>query len=342
MRTPTVALSGAGGPARAWAAACRSLGWTITVVVSPTPEGARLAAELGARAVDVATATSERVADLLLLTDPGANEPDLVGSLLDRGHHVLVPPPLAHTATDADALVHAAADAAARARGATLLYGEPVCAAPVVGQLLAGLDRLRSTPTHLSSRSIAPTTADGADRSSSALLHHGLGSVAVSLLAARVCGLGAPAAVDASRGQTAEEMRDLQLRFAAGPSVTLHASWGPADAPVWDFQVATDTEVLRVDLYPTPVLERNGEPQPGRTDAPMPADPARLFGYVPLLEQWWDDIVEGRSPMFPATFGRDVLEIARAANESAAGGVPVTISTDRDPSRSRPRPRRSS
>ena len=105
------------------------------------------------------------------------------------------------------------------------------------------------------------------------------------------------------------------MHFASGDAIRVHASFGPPSGPAWDLQVASASEVLRVDLLPVPTLERNGTPLP--LPAQAGTDPAVSFGFRPQLQQFWSDIGADRSPMLPAEFGRDVLEVGCAAHASA-------------------------
>jgi len=92
-------------------------------------------------------------------------------------------------------------------------------------------------------------------------------------------------------------------------------------------QAAGDTGVVRAELIPELLLERDGEPQP------LPALPAgadipqiHQFGYVAQLEDLLADFAQGREPIMGAAFGREVLELVCAAYTSAGrGGDPIGL-----------------
>jgi predicted dehydrogenase len=334
VRRPSVVLVGSGGVARALAAAGRALRWTVVgVAAAGVDRAAALAHELDTEPLALSTLRARRVADVVLVDrgDGIAHDDldDLLGAL-ERGHHLVVGPPLAATSGDADALVAAATRA--WARGTATLYGDAVCAAPVIAALLARAGELPAAPTHLSSRSVRP---DDGDRPSatSPMADHGAAGVAAILLAARRCGLGPPIEVRGRRTPGGEGvLTDIELRFRSGLTATVHASWGPPGAPVQDLQLATPDEVLRVEMFPRPALERNGTPvqAPGGEGG----DPMEALGYLPMLRGFWSDVAAARRPVFPAAFGREVLQVIVAADAD------VTPTSARGPSRSPRRPPR--
>jgi len=325
--SPAVALWGTGGPAAAQAAACAALGWEVRAVAAATRVAAQpLAREFGATPITAAEFAVGPHVDLVILTGgpvpgvPGHRDPGEISAVLDGGPHLVITPPMADTLADADAIIGSAR--LASARGQRVVFGDAVCAAPVVEQMFARLPDLGADVTHISSKAVQPAPECDVPP----LVHHGTHGVAAALLAARLLGRGRPTAVSGERGPDGQ-VTDARLFFRAGDAIHVHASFGPPSGPAWDFQVAGPDQVLRVDLFPTPTLERNGTaltpPRPSSTD------PATAFGFVPQLERFWADVHAGRSPVLPLEFGRDVLEIVAAAH-AYTGGAPVALPiTDR-------------
>lgn len=329
MVTPTVALWGTDGSVRAHAAACLVCDWKIAVVAAGSPSAAAtLARELGAEPISVGDLVTRRRADLAILPsdtgDPAPADAGDIGAMLDLGYHLVRTPPLAQTLADADTIV-ALAEAAA-ARGQRMLYGDVVCASPVVDALFGRLAVMGAETTHISSRSVR--TVDSAATPAelrTPLLQHGVHGIAATLLAARLSDLGRPTSVTGERGGTGGSVTDARLHFRSGDSIAVHASYTATPAPSWGLQVASPDEVLRVDLFPTPTLERNGDPQPEVSEPGLADGPPRAFGFVPQLERFWADVTAGRSPTLPSGFGRDVLEIVCAAHASARRRVAVDL-----------------
>jgi predicted dehydrogenase len=339
LGTPTVALWGTDRSARAQAAACLVCGWKISVVAAGSAStAASLARELAAESISVEDLLARRRADLVILpsdtgdvTPAGAGE---IGAMLERGYHLVIAPPLARTLADADTIV-ALADGAA-ANGQRVLYGDAVIASPVVDALFARLAVIGARTTHMSSRSIRPAgSATTGVESPTPLLDHGVHSIAAILLAARLCNLGRPTGVTGERPATGDAVTDARLHFDSGDSFAVHASYASTPAPSWSLEVATPDEVLRVDLFPTPTLERNGDLQPVASGPDRADDPPYAFGFAPQLERFWSDVTTGRSPVLPTGFGREVLEIVCAAHASAGRGaavdLPFTGPRDRTP-----------
>jgi hypothetical protein len=91
--------------------------------------------------------------------------------------------------------------------------------------------------------------------------------------------------------------------------------------------------VLRAELFPQPVLERDGAPISRPTGGPRPLVD---YGYVGQLDAFWADVEHGRSPFMDAAFGRSVLDVVCAAytsahNTGALEPVPFGGRRDRTP-----------
>jgi hypothetical protein len=97
----------------------------------------------------------------------------------------------------------------------------------------------------------------------------------------------------------------------------VHASWGGAARVLWDAQASAPDGVVRLELLPEPVLERNG------VEVPLPPVPSGMppalaqLGYLGQLQTFVDDLRANAAPAVGAAFGRSVLDLTCAAYESA-------------------------
>ena len=133
---------------------------------------------------------------------------------------------------------------------------------------------------------------------------------------------------------TDREHASIKLRFAGGLLATIVVGWEPAAPPDWDLQASSASAVLRAELYPSPSLERNGDPVVGVGAAP--GEPPSLvddYGYAPQLTQFWANIRTGRPVPATSRLGRQVLEVISAAHWSAGHNaieVPLPFTGPRD------------
>jgi predicted dehydrogenase len=340
-RRPDVVLWGAGMVAGVHAAACQSLGWPVRAVASRDHDrAAALARTVGARPVafaDVLGPTGRSGAplgDLAIVATPPASHVDDAIDLLHAGYQVVVEAPIACTLEDAGRLV-----AAETGAGRPVLYSEPLVAAPVVDGLLNEVPAL-GTLTHLSARALqAPPTWRAADREEwggGALFDLGVHPVGLVLRTAAEAGVGPPTHLSAlvTDAGTDREHGTVKLHFSSGLIATIVVGWEPGGAPSWDLQASSVSAVVRADLYPTPSLERNGDPLP--VGPPRPGGDVSLvddYGYAPQLMRFWTNVRTGRPVPATSVLGRDVLDVIAAAHWSAgrnAVEVPLPFPGPRD------------
>ncbi len=336
QRKPDVAIWGAGMVAGVHAEACRSLGWRVRAVASRDPErAAALAGRIGARNYQYDQLLPERLGDIAIVATPPANHVDDAVALLAAGYHVVVEAPIACTLADADRLI-----AAEQGVDQAVLYSEHLVASPVMDGLLAEVGALGHL-THLSARAIqSPPTWRSTrhdDWGGGALFDLGVHPVGLALRTAAEVGAGPATQVNAviTDAGTDREHATIKLRFADGLLATVVVGWQPGASPDWDLQVSSASGVLRAELYPVPVLERNGDPVAGAgsTDPPSLVDD---YGYAPQLTRFWANIRTGRPVPVTARLGRQVLDVISAAHWSAGRGaidvsLPFSGPRDRTP-----------
>jgi predicted dehydrogenase len=297
--------------------ACQSLGWPIVGVASRQAERARtLAKALNTSAVSYDDVLGERLAEIVIVTTPPACHSVDTKRLLDIGYHVVVESPLSCTLADADQLIEAEQQA-----GRPVLYSEHLTAAPAIGGLLSRVAGMGHV-THLSARAIrrAPTwrSSNINEWGGGVLFDLGVHPIALLLRTADVAGLGAPSSVT---GTMAPAAATAQVHFESGTVARLTVGWQPDVEPSGDLQVSSAQAVLRVDLYPTPTLESNGDPVRLDSEPSSPATFLDDYGYAPQLRRFWGDIRMGRPVPTTTDFGRRVLEIVAAAHWSAGAGA---------------------
>jgi predicted dehydrogenase len=258
----------------------------------------------------------ERLAEIVIVTTPPACHAADTKRLLDIGYHVVVESPICCSLADADLLIEAE-----RQSGRPVLYSEHLTAAPAVDALLARVPGMGHV-THLSTRAIRrlPTwrssTTD--EWGGGVLFDLGVHPVALLLRTADVSGLGAPLSVTATITQ---DTANAQIRFESGTVARLTVGWQPDVEPDGDLQVSSAQAVLRVDLYPTPTLESNGELVRLDSEPSTAATFLNDFGYAPQLRRFWGDIRMGRPVPTTTDFGRRVLDTVAAAHWSAGSGA---------------------
>ncbi len=339
-----VALRGAGVMARAFAGACRALGWRVVSVSSrDAARSTTFADDLGAGAV--AVGFDEQLAgpppDVAVVATPPFDHAAAALTWAERGVPVVIATPVAATLAEADRLV------AAEQGGARFLFGSSMPSAPVAQELFRRVSDVGEIG-HLSARSIRPAPDWGGFLDPSwgggVMSHPAVHPLSLVLLIGRVAGLGAPVEVSAElRGvggsvpgsAQVDTEASVELRFASGPVASVAVDWRDDRHRAWDLQVAGAGGVVRLDMDPAPTLEVDGAPVPLRRVAPADEQPLEDVGLTPMFRTLWADITEDRPTVMNAAFGRDVLEIVSAANwSSGAGGptpLPFTGPRDRTP-----------
>ncbi len=310
----TIALYGAGMISVAHAGAAGLLGLDIIGVASRTAERA------AARAADLRTKamTYDELpggADIVVVsTPPQCHASDAI-SLLDAGTAVLLEKPLCTTMEQADELM-----AAAAAHRQRIMYAENLGYAPVVQAMLIMCHRLEA-PTHIEVRAIQPLPTWGNFTSDEwgggALFDLGAHPLAVAvMLAAPAKVIGVSANLEGGDGHNTDEQADVILHFDTGLTAHVVSSWKGTGESVWDAQYSTANDVIRMEIFPAPKLEHNGEPidVPAVTTGPY----LEPLGYVGQLSAFVDDIASGTEPLMSVAFGHHIMHITLAAYRSAS------------------------
>ena len=205
---------------------------------------------------------------------------------LGRGAAVILEKPLG-SLLEADQLV------AVAETGGWIAYGENLAHAPVVVEALARLPAL-GEPHHLEVR------ATQAEQT--------WGEVAAALLLADRAPVSSVSATSFD-----DERAELSITFESGLTARIESAWRHDATPVWDFQVASATGVLRGELLPAPSLEHNGDPvalPPLRSRGVPPR--LEQYGYLDQLRSLLADFRAGRPPSVDVGFGRTVLAVVAA------------------------------
>jgi predicted dehydrogenase len=144
------------------------------------------------------------------------------------------------------------------------------------------------------------------------------------------------ASLDGAPDHPVDEHAEVSIRFDTGAHARVVASWRGADAAVWDAQASSPDGVVRLELLPDVLLERNG------VEVRLPDLPAGVppmleeLGYLPQMEAFALDVALGRVPALDAAFGRSILDVVCAAYASAGAdgawvALPFTGRRDRTP-----------
>ncbi len=269
-------------------------------------------------------------ADGVVVCTPPAHHAEQVLAAVEAGAAVLVETPLCTTLAEADALV------AAAGAGGRIAYAENLVHAPVVRLALSHVAQLHDVDL-LEVRAIQPRPTCGAFLTESwcggALFDLGAHPLAVALLlAAPARPVEVRASIEGASDHPVDEHAEVLIRFDSGLHARVVASWR-GGAPTWDAQVSAPDGVVRFELLPAVLLERNGtEVRPPGVPDGVPAQLEEL-GYLPQMESFALDLSLGRSPEVGAAFGRGVLEVTCAAYASAAAAgdwVPLPFTGPRD------------
>jgi myo-inositol 2-dehydrogenase/D-chiro-inositol 1-dehydrogenase len=337
QRRPEIVVWGAGMVAGVHAAACEALGWRIVAVASRSMDrAADLAARTHSRAATFDELLDTPCADIAIVATPPAAHVDAAIALLDAGYHVVVEAPVACTLAEADRLIETEERV-----GRPVLYSEHLASAPTVDGLLVRVGGI-GTLTHLSARATqGPPTwrpDDGIDAhwGGGALFDLGVHPVGLALRTAAESGAGRPISLSAVviDAGSRHEQGTIKLRFESGLLASITARWLPGASPDWDLQASSAAAVLRVELYPAPTLEHNGEPV--TIGSPIRAGGLSLvedYGYAPQLKRFWTNIRTGRPVPATSRLGRQVLDVICAAHWSAGRGaieVPLPFAGPRD------------
>lgn len=316
---PAVALHGAGPIAAVHAMAARTLGHRISAVASRGHQRAvDLAGRLGAEAVTYPQLP--RAGGITIVATPPAAHLEPTLGALHAGGAVLLEKPLCTTLDDADLLV-----AAAEQFPGQFLYAENLAYAPIIERLLDEAAHL-GPATYVEARALqARPTSDGArhpEWGGGALFDLGAHPLALVVLLARPARVTQVSARLTRGADGTDESADVGLTFSDGAQGRVVASWISGGDPVWDTQKASETGVVRAEIFPTPLLESDGEPLPlGPRRDDFPTD----YGYVGQLDALGSAMRSGLAPLTDAEFGREILDITCAAYASAREGRPQAV-----------------
>lgn len=311
----TLGLAGAGRMASVHAAAAAQVpGLGIARVASRRSDRAQATAQrCGAQAVPYAQVAVG--VDGVVVSSPPARHAEHALAAVRQGAGVLVEKPLCTTLADADALV------AATEAGATVAYAENLLHAPAV--VLALEHRRQLGPLQaLEVRALQPRPTWGElltpGWGGGALFDLGAHPLAVALaLAAPARPVQVRARVEGAADHPVDEHAELDIAFDTGLVGRVVASWGHTEGAVWDAQAAGADDVVRIELLPEVLVERNG------AAVALPAIPEGVppqleeLGYLPQIEAFALDLLHRRTPRVDARVGRDVLDLICAAYWSA-------------------------
>jgi myo-inositol 2-dehydrogenase / D-chiro-inositol 1-dehydrogenase len=308
-------------------------GLRVTAVASRDPaRAAASAGRLGARACRYDDLPAG--ADGVVVCTPPAHHAEHTLTAVRAGAGVLVEKPLCTTLADADRLVSAAEG------GARIAYAENLVHAPIVRLALEHAAQLGQIDV-LEVRAIQarPTWGDFLTEGwgGGVLFDLGVHPLAVALLlAAPAAPVEVRATLEGAADHPVDEHADVLIAFDTGLIARVVASWRGGDDPTWDAQASSPDGVVRLELLPDLLLERNGVavPLPGVPDGVAPQ--LEQLGYLPQMESFALDLARGRAPELGAAFGRSVLDVVCGAYSSAGAGgawvdLPFTGARDHTP-----------
>lgn len=314
----TVSFAGAGWIAAVHGYAVEQVpGLAIAAVASRDPARAdEAAARMGARACTYDELPAG--ADGVVICTPPAQHAEQALQAVRAGAGVLVEKPLCATLAEADALV-AAAEA-----GGRIAYAENLVHAPIVRLALEHAAQLGAIDV-LDVRALQsrPTWGDFLSEGwgGGVLFDLGVHPLAVALLlAAPATPVEVRATLEGADDHPVDEHAEVHLAFDSGLMARIVTSWRGADTPVWDAQASSPEGVVRLELLPDLLLERNG------VEVPLPGVPAGVapqleqLGYLPQMESFALDLAHDRQPGVGAAFGRSVLDVVCGAYASAGRG----------------------
>jgi predicted dehydrogenase len=316
-------ISGAHG------AAARLLNMPVVAVASRT---AARAAERAQQLQSVAVTYDQLPAGakiVVVSTPPQLHAADAL-RLLEAGAAVVLEKPLCTTLADADALV-----AAAAANHQRVLYAENLAYAPAVSTMLGMVSGIGPL-NHLEIRTLQalPTWGDFTSDAwgGGALFDLGVHPLAIAVLSGAAGGAGpvvsASCKLRGGEGHNSDEHAEVSLTFRSGLVGHVVSSWAYGPEQVWDAQLSSETAVLRIEFWPQPTLEHNGEPvHLPRSALALPF--IEQLGYFGQLKAFEADLADSATPFMDVAFGRLILDIVCAAYQSArhdgrAESVPFT------------------
>ncbi len=250
------------------------------------------------------------------------------------GAAVLVEKPLCTTLADADRLVAAAES------GARIAYAENLAHAPIIRLAVAHAAQLGSIDVlEVRALQARPTWGDFLTEGwgGGVLFDLGVHPLAVALLlAAPARPTEVRAVLQGASDHPVDEHADVHVAFDSGLVAHVVTSWRGGESPVWDAQASSPTGVVRVELLPDVLLERDGVAVELPSTRAGVAPQLEQLGYLGQIEAFADDVRHGTSPTLGAAFGRSVLDVVCGAYTSAGADgewmpLPFTGPRDRTP-----------
>ena len=323
----TLAFAGAGWIAAVHGYAIAQLpDLTVLAVASRDPERASATAKL-VRARPCTYDDLPAGADGVVVCTPPARHAHDALHAVRAGAGVLIEKPLCATLADADALVAAADD------GAVIAYAENLVHAPAVRLAIVHAAQVQPVDV-LEVRAIQPRPTWGdfltEGWGGGVLFDLGVHPLAIALLLASPASpVEVRANLEGAQDHPVDEHAEVLIAFDSGLVARVITSWRGSDEPVWDAQASSPHGVVRLELLPGVLLERDG------VEVPLPPVPE---GVVPQLEElgyraqmaaFAADLGGGTSPVVGAAFGRRVLDVVCGAYQSAGrGGAWVDLPYD--------------
>lgn len=332
MSRPSIALWGAGMISGAHGAAARFLDMPVVAVASRTAtRAAERAEQLQSKAVTYDQLPAG--ADIVVVSTPPQHHAADTLTLLEAGVAVVVEKPLCTTLADADRIV-----TAAKSHRQRVLYAENLAYAPAVSTMLHMVSQIAPlNHLHIRALQALPTWGDFTtdEWGGGALFDLGVHPLAIAVLAAAASGAGVATSVSCrlrgGAGHNSDEHAEVAITFHNGLVGHVVSSWAHGPHQEWDAQLSSETGVLRLDFWPEPTLEHNGEAvQLPQSKVPLPF--IEQLGYYGQLKAFAADIADGATPFMDVAFGRMILDIVCAAYQSAhndGAGEPVPFTGDR-------------
>jgi predicted dehydrogenase len=323
----TLAFAGAG-----WIAAVHGYaislvpGLSVAAVASRDPERAATTAQLLTARPCTYDELPAGADGVVVCTPPARHAQDALQAAL-AGAGVLIEKPLCTTLAEADELVATAAD------GALIAYAENLVHAPAV-RLAVDHAALVQPIDVLEVRAIQPRPTWGdfltAGWGGGVLFDLGVHPLAIALLlAAPASPVEVRANLEGADDHPVDEHAEVLLAFDSDLVARVITSWRGSDEPVWDAQASSPHGVVRLELLPGVLLERDG------VEVPLPPVPEGVvpqldeLGYRAQMAAFAADLAAGTQPVVGAAFGRRVLDVVCGAYQSAGrGGAWVDLPYD--------------
>ena len=268
--TVDLAFAGSGWIAAVHGYAVRHVpGLRISKVASRDPAKAAIVAKR-VKAEACTYAELPAAADGVVVCTPPAQHLEHAQLAIAGDAGVLIEKPLCTTLAEADVLVAAEND------GARIAYAENLLHAPILRLAVAHAAQLHAIDlVEVRALQSRPTWGDFLTEGwgGGVLFDLGVHPLAVALvLAAPAIPVEVCARLEGAEDHPVDEHAEVTIHFDTGLLARVKASWRGADTPTWDAQVSAPDGVVRMELLPALVLERNG------VEVPLPGIPGGRAG----------------------------------------------------------------